>query len=586
MKKLYIIFIFLAAVVFCACNKTIPETVTPAPVPGKAENQPSKGKLSSIPEEEDIDFWSDYPAETLSKALADRMTNEELLAQILMFGWSGTVPGQEVKSWVIDRKLGSIKIFGWNTDNTYALAENIKFFQEETQKTKFKIPLFVATDQEGGWIRHVKGRTTETPGNLAIGATGLPYDAYYSGYYIGMEIRALGINMNFAPTVDLYTDLHSTVIGPRSFGENPREAGLLGLAFAQGQLKAGVIPTAKHYPGHGDTNIDSHGILPVIDADMETLRNRELVPFRILSENKIPAIMTGHLAFPKVTDGKEIPASLSSKFIKTILEDELNFDGLVITDDMMMNGAIATTGSLSESFIEAIKAGNHIILSSTTPLLQDRFWTKSLNLMESDGDFFSTVKNAAIKVLETKLTYLKGENAVPLYPDISSLDEKVPAQGAEDFFLEQAARATTLVKSGNINLNSGKKILIAGGYRAFLSEGTKRFPQAETCYLSQSNSIRENQRILSNAAADFEIVIYCVHSYNSGKTAEILKNTGKELILVSSLAPVFIENLLWAEEIYAVYSYSPSSYRALFAALSGDFIPEGKMPLKALRQEN
>ena len=216
--------------------------------------------------------------------------------------------------------------------------------------------------------------------------------------------------------------------------------------------------------------------------------------------------------------------------LKTILEDELNFDGLVITDDMMMNGAIATTGSLSESFIEAIKAGNHIILSSTTPLLQDRFWTKSLNLMESDGDFFSTVKNAAIKVLETKLTYLKGENAVPLYPDISSLDEKVPAQGAEDFFLEQAARATTLVKSGNINLNSGKKILIAGGYRAFLSEGIKRFPQAETCYLSQSNSIRENQRILSNAAADSEIVIYCIHSYNLPPSLQTGKESGSQLL--------------------------------------------------------
>lgn len=584
MKKLYITGLCLTVAIFCTCSKPAPETEIM--LPSKEPPLSAGGKTTVIPEEEDIDFWSDYPAGILSKALADRMTNEELLAQILMFGWSGTVPGPEVKSWVLDRKLGSIKIFGWNTDNTYALAENIKFFQEETQKTKFKIPLFVATDQEGGWIRHVKGRTTETPGNLAIGATGLPYDAFYSGYYIGMELRALGINMNFAPTVDLYTDLHSTVIGPRSFGENPREAGLLGLAFARGQLKAGVIPTAKHYPGHGDTNIDSHGILPVINAGMETLRNRELVPFRILSENKIPAIMTGHLAFPKVTDGESIPASLSSKFIKTILEEELKFDGLVITDDMMMNGAIATTGSLSESFIEAIKAGNHIILSSTTPLLQDRFWTKSLDLMENDGDFFSTVKNAATKVLETKLTYLKGKNAVPLYPDISNLDENVPAKGAKEFFLEQAARATTLIKDGNISLDSREKILIAGGYRAFLSEGKKRFPQAETCYLPQGNSVAENQRLLSAAAADSGIVVYCVHSYNSGRIPEVLRNTGKKVILVSSLAPVFIENLFWADEIYAVYSYSPSSYKALFAALSGDFAPEGKMPLKALRQEN
>lgn len=582
MKKTTHIFLFIAFLFLVACKQKNIQFGTGLSL----DNTEAKDTtaVQTIPEDEEIDFWSDYPAGVLSVALADRMTNEELLSQILMFGWSGTVPGPEVKSWVIDRKLGSIKIFGWNTDNTYALAENIKFFQEETQKTKFKIPLFVATDQEGGWIRHVKGRTTETPGNLAIGATGLPYDAFYTGYYIGMELRALGINMNFAPTVDLYTDLHSTVIGPRSFGENPREAGLLGLAFAQGQLKAGVIPTAKHFPGHGDTNIDSHGILPVIDADLELLNKRELVPFKILSENKIPAIMTGHLAFPKVTDGEKIPASLSAKFIKTILQKELGFSGLIITDDMMMNGSIATTGSLSESFIEAIKAGNHIILSSTTPLLQDRFWTKSLNLMENDREFYTTVKNAAIKVLEAKLIYLKGENSVPLYPDISAIDESIPAKGAEEFFLEQAARATTLLKDGKTGLDNPKnRILIAGGYRAFLTEGKKRFPDAETCYLSQGNTINQNKTTLSNAAKNSDIVIYCVHSYNSRETLKILKNSGKKIILVSTLAPVYIEDLTWADEIFAVYSYAPVSYQALFAALSGDFQPEGTMPLKALR---
>ena len=229
---------------------------------------------------DDITFWSDFPHEILADALVEKMSDEELYAQILMFGWAGAEPSRLLNSWVSERGLGSVKVFGWNTDNIRLVARSVKSLQQRALARRFKIPLFVATDQEGGWIRHVKGSTSVTPGNLAIGASGFPRDAYYSGLYINREIAALGINMNFAPTVDLYTDKRSTIIGTRSFGEDPRSAGILGAAFAQGSLDAGVIPTAKHFPGHGDTPNDSHGFLPRIQIDMETFENRELVPFR------------------------------------------------------------------------------------------------------------------------------------------------------------------------------------------------------------------------------------------------------------------------------------------------------------------
>ena len=156
------------------------------------------------------------------------MGDEELLAQILMFGWAGAEPSDLLNSWVIQRGLGSVKVFGWNTDNIQKVAKSVRILQQEAASRSLKIPLFVATDQEGGWIRHVKGETSDTPGNLAIGASGYPLDAYYSGFYINREIRALGINMNFAPTVDLYTNLNSSVIGPRSFGSDPVDSGILG----------------------------------------------------------------------------------------------------------------------------------------------------------------------------------------------------------------------------------------------------------------------------------------------------------------------------------------------------------------------
>jgi beta-N-acetylhexosaminidase len=143
-----------------------------------------------------------------------------------MLGWVGAEPSPLIMDWIRNRNIGGVKIFGWNTGDTLKLAETVGELQKNALTTQFGIPLLVATDQEGGLVRHVKGATSETPGNMAIGASGRPIDAYWSGYYIGRELSLLGINMNFAPTVDLYTNRDSTLIGPRSFSADPVQAGI------------------------------------------------------------------------------------------------------------------------------------------------------------------------------------------------------------------------------------------------------------------------------------------------------------------------------------------------------------------------
>ncbi|MBR1720974.1 MAG: glycoside hydrolase family 3 protein, partial [Treponema sp.] len=292
-------------------------------------------------------FWSEYPNEELADFLISRMPDEELLAQIFMFGWAGEEPSGLLNQWVLERGLGSVKVFGWNTDNTEKVAKSVATLQQESQSRPLKIPLFVATDQEGGWIRHVKGDTTETPGNLAIGASQYPVDAYYSAYYISREIKALGINMNFAPTVDLYTNHDSSVISSRSFGESPEFVGQLSSAFVAGSVAAGVIPTAKHFPGHGDTSADSHVNLPEVYIDYNTAENRELIPFKYLISQNVPAIMSGHLLYPRIDKD---PASLSRIWLNDILREKLHYKGLIITDDMMMQGAWGWAGNSSKAF--------------------------------------------------------------------------------------------------------------------------------------------------------------------------------------------------------------------------------------------
>ena len=263
----------------------------------------------SINLNDDVNFWSDYPNQQLAETIVSKMTDEELLSQILMFGWAGAEPGKLLYDWV-DRGLGSVKVFGWNTDDINLVAKSITSLQKKSSSGRFKIPLFVATDQEGGWIRHVKGETAITPGNMAIGSSGFPADSWYSAYYISREIKALGINMNFAPTVDLFTNHDSTIIGTRSFGDDPEKAGILGGAWASGSEAAGVIPTVKHFPGHGDTRFDSHINLPSIEVDFDTFTKRELVPFMYLIKQTVPAVMSGLISFPKI-DPSGTPASLS-----------------------------------------------------------------------------------------------------------------------------------------------------------------------------------------------------------------------------------------------------------------------------------
>ncbi|MEE0998569.1 MAG: glycoside hydrolase family 3 protein, partial [Treponemataceae bacterium] len=523
--------------------------------------------------------------DVLAEVIIQRMTNEELLSQILMFGWSGAEPTPLLNAWVQDRALGSVKVFGWNTDDINLVAKSITELQKKAQTCRFKIPLYVATDQEGGSVRHVKGDTSDTPGNLAIGSSGYPQDAYYTGYYIGLELRALGINMNFAPTIDIYSTIKSTVIGPRSFGENPEYTGILGAAWAKGHADAGIIATAKHFPGHGDTDVDSHGALPIIEIDEETLFSRELIPFMSLIESGVPAIMTGHISFPKIVPNGE-PASLSKTFVTGVLRDKLGYEGLVITDDIMMNGAWKFAGVVSNVVKLAIEAGNDIVISSSTAGLNDALWRNNLQLMSTDENFYYQVRKAAHRVVKSKLDYFKGENPVPLYPDASKVDSSIPAPGSEEFFFQQACRSISALKTGTFPYTSeiaaNEKVLLCGQFFAYGDELIKRYPHAEI-YSYKYNMDNENlSKYLSELpyyARRFDTVIFCVSDPGSARLAKSLKDAGCRVIIISILSPNYVIDLDFADTILLAYSYSDFSFQAVAAALAGEIDILGNLPL-------
>ncbi|MCQ2588035.1 MAG: glycoside hydrolase family 3 protein [Treponema sp.] len=539
---------------------------------------------TSLPD--DIDFWSDYPSDVLAQALVDRMTDEELFSQVLMFGWAGAKPSSLLYSW-IDRGLGSVKVFGWNTDDIYQVATSVSSLQKRANENgRFKIPLFVATDQEGGWIRHVKGDTAITPGNMAIGASGYPMDSWFSAFYISREIKSMGINMNFAPTIDLFSNHNSSIIGTRSFGDDPDKSGMLGIYYAEGSKAAGVIPTVKHFPGHGDTEVDSHGRLPVINIDKKTFLEREIVPYKYLIKSGVPALMSGHLSFPKI-ERSGAPASLSKYFITDLLRGELGYEGIVITDDMMMAGATDYAGSLSNAVRLALEAGNDIILSSTTSRLNENMWTNNLALMKSNPDFKQKVKDAAYRVLKTKLDYFKSDKAAPLYPTIDDVKKNVPDKEGEKFFLEQACRSITVEKQGIVPLSNedAGKVLLAGSLQSFFAAGKERYEGAQQYYFPyDAVNIGDTQsyaNTLASMARNYDTIIVCVSNDKHARIAQGLRNSNKKVIIVSTMSPVYSEKLTWADSILLGYSWRCDyTMEAMIGFIHGEYKNTAVKPYK------
>jgi beta-N-acetylhexosaminidase len=529
-------------------------------------------------------FWEDRPPEILADRLLSAMSEEEILGQVFLVGYASDVPTPEIMAWIRSRNIGGVKIFGWNAENLAVLGESISRMQKAAVATSNGIPLFVATDQEGGWVRHVKGATSVTPGNLALGASGLPYDAYRTGYHIGEELHALGINMNFAPTVDVYINPQAHVIGPRAFASDPVLTGTLAIAYYRGMAKAGIICTAKHFPGHGNADEDSHGVMPTLMDSFEDLWKRDLLPYRLLISEKIPAILSGHLSFPEIT-GDRKPASLSPFFSREVLRNRLGFEGILMTDDLYMTGAQARGMPLSEVCVEALAAGNDMIMLSKTPGLNEEIWQAVQNRYRRDPKFKKHIHEAVRRIIMTKLQYLKDVNAVPLDPDPEAI-RRIPTAESRAFFFEQACRSVTLVKNPGktipFNPPPGERVLLAGQHRNFFVQGKVRYPRADEFFFSYSPfywAKPEDKAAFRRMAENYDTIIFCMSNPNSLEVLKTIKDFKGKVIVFSILTPVYLSDLPWVSSALAVYGWSVESFKAGFAALRGDFIPEGRLPI-------
>ncbi len=283
----------------------------------------------------------------------------EKFGQLLIIGIRGTSLTEDEAEFIVANNIGGVILFSRNIENPEQVHSLCRSIQSLRHKTRDKLPLFIGVDQEGGRVARMKAPFTQWPPLSLIGKLDSTSVAFKFALDMGTELRAVGINLDFAPCVDILTNPKNQVIGDRALSTDPEQVAKLASALVRGYIKSGIIPCAKHFPGHGNTLLDSHEDLPVEDVDIERLKNVELVPFKKVFRARLDMVMTAHIKFPKVDP--QWPVTLSEKFLKGLLRQELRYRNIVISDDLDMQ-ALSKNYPAAEIPVMALQAGCDILL--------------------------------------------------------------------------------------------------------------------------------------------------------------------------------------------------------------------------------
>lgn len=325
----------------------------------------------------------------------DSMTIEEKIGQMLIINYGSDAFDDKFKEFFSEVQPGGIIL---TKENITTFDKTLNLVNELKSASKYS--LIVSVDQEGGRVQRLKFLTdaipTDIPDMYSLGKTGDKSLAYQVGKLVAEEMRTLGINVVYAPVVDIFSNPDNTVIGNRSFGNDKNTVINMALSLAEGLEDNGIIATFKHFPGHGDTGVDSHVKLPVINKTYEEVKKLELVPFTEAIKNGAKIIMTGHIAFPEIT-GDMTPASLSKALVNDILRDKLGYKGLIITDAINMK-ALTDNYSYEEIVLKSIEAGNDLIL-----IPKDEVYT--INFIKSNVSE-DRINESVKRILAFKYKYL------------------------------------------------------------------------------------------------------------------------------------------------------------------------------------
>lgn len=348
-------------------------------------------------------FISDFTNNILDNRInfiVENMTVDEKIGQMIMISTDYTSFNQNLNDQLDDIKPGGVILFSQNIKSEEQLIKFIADLQDNVT-----IPLFIGVDEEGGRVERfnsiAESPLSQLPSMLDLGNTLDSQLSYQVGQAIASELSYYGVNLNFAPVLDIYSNSNNTVIGNRAFGTTSSQVIKMALPLARGLKSNNIIPVIKHFPGHGDTSEDSHVELPVIRKNLNELKELELQPFQAAINSGVDdAIMVAHIAYPEIT-GSMVPATLSSLIITDILREDMQFDGVIFTDSIIMK-ALSTNYTMSEIAVLGVNAGIDVFIAQNKGL---ELFNAIKTGVETGKIEEKTIDEAVKRVLKLKYKY-------------------------------------------------------------------------------------------------------------------------------------------------------------------------------------
>jgi beta-N-acetylhexosaminidase len=335
------------------------------------------------------------------------------IAQLFIFGFDGGVLNDHILRMIQDFGIGGVILFSRNIQSPRQTAELILSLQQASS-----IPLLVGIDQEGGRVSRLPRPFTSFPGNHALGLSGSRDLAYSFGQATAEELSASGFNLDFAPVLDVNSNPDNPVIGERAFGSNAELVADLGCAVVHGLQEHGVIACGKHFPGHGDTSLDSHLDLPTVPHPRESLQKREMLPFERAIASEVEGIMTAHVLYPQLDP--EFPATLSFAIVQNLLRDQFHFNGVVFTDDLEMK-AVEDRWGIEKSCVLALQAGVDALLICHDPVKQEKGLHAVIRAVEKGEISAERIEESAGRILDLKRRRIETDRQ----SDLNHIEEKV-----------------------------------------------------------------------------------------------------------------------------------------------------------------
>lgn len=489
--------------------------------------------------------------------LLDSLTLEQRVAQMFIVNLYGSGLTEAGRDFLTQYQPGGVVLLGENLGTPEAVTRLTNSYQQ-TMIDAGGLPLFIAVDQEGGPISHLSNGFTAFPTPTLMTASGDFELIRQVGAAMAVEMQAVGVNFDLAPIADLETNPRNPIIVRRSFGSDPAMVSPAISAFIEGMQGEGVLATAKHFPGHGESDTDSHTGLPIIDLSRERLEAVELAPFRAAIEANVAAIMAAHIWYPALETAPNLPASLSPTIINDLLRDEMGYDGLVMTDALDMD-AIDTAYSYPNAVVKAVQAGVDLVIAAHISLESQAAAVQAVVAAVESGVIpEARINESAHRILLAKERY-QLLDWQPLEPAAATerLDLENHAALVERLF--QAGVSLAYDRNGHIPLNPSQKVAIVYlGTRYQIVESCGAY-RSDIQWVSVSDSPSDEQIASAQTAAHLvdTVVVF---------TQNADQNT-RQAALVNALPPEkTVAVALWSPYDWLSYT-KVSAYMVTYSPL-------------------